>query len=89
MEIRGKKKKSLILICPKSETRISGIRSVTINNMYISGFYILSVKFQVNPDDQEAVCSKSVQTDQNALNEKRNGYYNGLFGNICCEEVII
>ena len=49
----------------------------------------LSVKFQVNPDDQEAVCSKSVQTDQNALNEKHNGYYNGLFGNICCEEVII
>ena len=57
--------------------------------MYISGFYNKSVKFQVNPDDQEAVCSKSVQTDENALNEKRNGYYNGLFGNICCEEVII
>ena len=56
---------------------------------YFLGFYMMIKKFQVNPDDQEAVCSKSVQTDQNALNEKRNGYYNGLFGNICCEEVII
>ena len=86
----GKRTKSLNLICPKSENLISGIRSVSIHNMYRYLWLLyLSVKFQVNPDDQEAVCSKSVQTDQNALNEKRNGYYNGLFGNICCEEVII
>ena len=76
----------------KSKTQISDTQPVTTLNMYFFyflGFYMMIKKFQVNPDDQEAVCSKSVQTDQNALNEKRNGYYNGLFGNICCEEVII
>merc|ERR1719273_538316 len=33
---------------------------------------------------EETVCSKSVQTDRNAFTDTRkNGYYNGLFGNVC------
>ena len=39
---------------------------------------------------KDTVCSKSVQTDRRAFTETtRNGFYNGLFGNVCCEEVII